>query len=154
MSLEQIKDITEKVISYLKRKCLCPEQVEDKEIVDYIYAQQQPSGKIDKYSFIDDTELSAIKRIMTGGSFNRFLQLDELKHDIDTRIATLHDQELQRDTLLRQQSGGNAELIKEYEEAERNLDVCKMAADDLNSEITNWISRFTGMTFRFNRSRM
>lgn len=136
LSLEQIKDITEKVISYLKRKCLCPEQVEDKEIVDYIYAQQQPSGKIDKYSFIDDTELSAIKRIMTGGSFNRFLQLDELKHDIDTRIATLHDQELQRDTLLRQQSGGNAELIKEYEEAERNLDVCKMAADDLNSEIT------------------
>ena len=72
---------------------------------------------------------------MTGGSFNRFLQLDELKHDIDTRIATLHDQEMQRDTLLKQQSSGNAELIKDYEEAERKLDACKMAADDLNSEI-------------------
>ena len=87
------------------------------------------------HSFIDDHELEAIKKFLTASSFNRFLQLDALRHDIDTRIATLRDQELQRDTLLKQQSGGNAELIKDYEEAERKLAACKQEAENIQLEI-------------------
>ena len=135
LSLEQLKEITDKIIGYLKRKCLCPEYVDESALVDYLVEQQQPTSKVDKYSFIDDHELEAIKKFLTASSFNRFLQLDALRHDIDTRIATLRDQELQRDTLLKQQSGGNAELIKDYEEAERKLAACKQEAENIQLEI-------------------
>ena len=43
---------------------------------------------------------------------------------------------MQRDTLLKQQSGGNAELIKDYEEAERKLAACKQEAENIQPEIT------------------
>ena len=136
LSLEQLKDVTDKILTYLKRRLLCPENVQESDIVEYLTEQQQPNSKVDKYSFIDDNELDAIKKLMTTGSYNRFLQLDTLKHDIDARVATLRDQEMQRDTLLRQQSGGNSELIKDYENAEQKLSALKQEEENINSEIS------------------
>lgn len=136
LSLEQLEDITGRILSYLKRKCLCPEHVSDSELVEYLMEQQQPQGKVDKYSFIDDTELAMLKKMLTTASYNRFIQLDSLKHDIDARVATLKDQEMQLATLLKQQSGGNTVIITEYEEAERRLNELKQAAEDINTEIT------------------
>lgn len=136
LSLEQLKDVTDKILTYLKRRLLCPENVQESDIVEYLTEQQQPNSKVDKYSFINDNELDAIKKLMTTGSYNRFLQLDTLKHDIDARVATLRDQEMQRDTLLRQQSGGNSELIKDYENAEQKLSALKQEEENINSEIS------------------
>lgn len=134
LSLEQVRELTSKILGYLKRKCLCPESVADSEIVDYVVEQQRPTNRVDKYSYIDDYELESLKKMLTAPSYNRFLQLDVLRHDLDTRIDALRDQRMQRDTLMRQQNGGNAELIRDYEAAQKSLESLKQEAEAIGAE--------------------
>jgi len=137
LSLEQLQDITNQILKYLKKNLLCVEGIDDEKIVAYLRKQQMAQeGILDKYSYLDGTEVDAIKAALSSHSVNTFIQLDTLRHDVDTRVSTLKEQEMQKDSLERMQRGGNATIIKDYEDSEAKLNNLKDSLTDIRGRIS------------------
>ncbi|MCI1784515.1 MAG: AAA family ATPase [Bacteroidales bacterium] len=137
LSLEQLQDITNQILKYLKKNLLCVEGIDDEKIVAYLRKQQMAQeGILDKYSYLDGTEVDAIKAALSSHSVNTFIQLDTLRHDVDTRVSTLKEQEMQKDSLERMQRGGNATIIKDYEDSEAKLNNLKDSSTDIRGRIS------------------
>lgn len=125
LSLEQIKEVTAKIISYMKSKVLCPQDVDVDEIVKYVQRTQKQLESVDNYSLLDDSELEALQDLIKANSVNEFIALDRLHKDVETRLELLENQTRQVNILRGSLIGGNAAIIKEFEEARQSLDVLK-----------------------------
>ena len=136
-SPEDIKDITAKVLNYLKEFSLCSHDIESENIAAYIIAQQKRSDKIDKYSFLDDTEMNAFKDLLNLNAVNEFVRLDRIRMDLEEDIANLPNLKMQKETLEKSRSNGNFELIKDYEAALASIKTSK----DREVEIKNIIDK-------------
>lgn len=132
---QQLKDVTDRVLGYLKSKLLCPDNVSSEDIVAHLESQQEPLQHDNRFDFLDDAEFEALKGILTANTFNGFLPLNDSKGDIDKRIAVLKDDEMQLRTLLDLQSGGNESIIRDYERDEDEIRKLKEANDDASAEI-------------------
>ncbi len=135
LSTEQLADVTERVLSYLKAKLLCPDNVTTEDIVAHLEAQQEPLQHDHRFDFLDDAEFEALKGILYANTFNGFIPLNESKRDIDKRIAVLKDDEMQLRTLMDLQSGGNESIIRDYESDEEEIRKLKEANDNATAEI-------------------
>lgn len=135
LSTEQLTDVTERVLSYLKAKLLCPETVSAQDIVAHLEAQQEPLQHDHRFDFLDEAEFDALKAILTANTFNGFIPLNESKRDIDKRISMLKDDEMQLRTLVELQAGGNEAVIREYEYDESQIQRLKDENDDASNEI-------------------
>ena len=60
LSLEQMREVTTKILGYLKSKCLCPDSVEDDDVVAYLKSQQEALQRKDDYAFLDESEFDAL----------------------------------------------------------------------------------------------
>lgn len=125
LSLEQIREVTAKIISYMKRKALCPQDVDIDEIVKFVQHSQKQLESIDRYSFLDDSELEALQDLVKGNAVNEFIALDRLHKDVENRLDMLENQTRQVNILRGSLIGGNASIIKDFEEAKQRLDVLK-----------------------------
>lgn len=135
LSTEQLADVTERVLSYLKAKLLCPDNVTTEDIVAHLEAQQEPLQHDHRFDFLDEAEFEALKGILYANTFNGFIPLNESKRDIDKRIAVLKDDEMQLRTLMDLQSGGNESIIRDYESDEEEIRKLKEANDNATAEI-------------------
>lgn len=61
LTLEQINEVTAKIISYMKSKVLCPQDVDADEIINYVQRTQKQLESVDQYSFLDDSEIEALQ---------------------------------------------------------------------------------------------
>ena len=111
----QLKEVTGKILSYLKFKLLCPNTVDEDIVVDYLLNQQKQHQRTDKYAFLDDTEFEALKNLLNANAVNEFIQLNNI--------------------LRRSQVSGNAEIIKAYEDANRQLETLKKEYEDRVTQI-------------------
>lgn len=125
LSLEQIREVTAKIISYMKRKALCPQDVDIDEIVKFVQHSQKQLESVDRYSFLDDSELEALQDLVKGNAVNEFIALDRLHKDVENRLDMLENQTRQVNILRGSLIGGNAAIIKDFEEAKQRLDVLK-----------------------------
>lgn len=125
LSLEQIKEVTAKIISYMKNKVLCPADVDTDEIVDYVQRTQKQLVSVDQYSFLDDSELEALQDLIKANAVNEFIALDRLHKDVETRLDLLENQTRQVNILRGSLIGGNETIIKEFEDAKLKLDNLK-----------------------------
>lgn len=64
LSLEQMREVTTKILGYLKSKCLCPDSVEDDDVVAYLKSQQEALQRKDDYAFLDESEFDALKNLL------------------------------------------------------------------------------------------
>ena len=135
LTLEQIKEVTTKIISYMKNKVLCPQDVDAGEIVDYVQRSQKQLQREDKYAFLDDTELEALQDLVKANAVNEFIALDRLHKDVETRLDLLENQTRQVNILRSSLVGGNATIIKEFEDAKQKLEVLKREYDEREAEI-------------------
>lgn len=125
LSLDQIKEVTAKIISYMKSRVLCPQDVDADEIVNYVQRTQKQLESVDNYSFLDDSELEALQDLIKANAVNEFVALDRLHKDVETRLDLLENQARQVNILRGSLIGGNATIIKEFEDAKQRLDVLK-----------------------------
>ena len=125
LSLDQIKEVTAKIISYMKSRVLCPQDVDADEIVNYVQRTQKQLESVDNYSFLDDSELEALQDLIKANAVNEFVALDRLHKDVETRLDLLENQVRQVNILRGSLIGGNATIIKEFEDAKQRLDVLK-----------------------------
>lgn len=135
LSLEQIKEVTAKIISYMKSKVLCPQDVDADEIINYVQRTQKQLESVDRYSFLDDSELEALQDLIKANAVNEFIALDRLHKDVETRLDLLENQTRQVNILRGSLIGGNATIIKEFEEAKQKLDVLKKEYTDREGAI-------------------
>lgn len=130
LTLEQMRDVTAKIISFLKAKALCAPNVDNETVVSFLINQQESLNRKDEYAFLDDTEFEALKNLLNANSVNEFLQLNDLHYDLEKRIENYDNQQKQIDILRRSLVSGNGEIIKAYEDNSRQLETLKKEQDD------------------------
>lgn len=129
-SVEQMREVTTKILGYLKSKYLCPESVEDDDVVAYLKSQQESLHRKDNYAFMDESELEALKNLLNANAVNEFITLNDSRHDLEKRLENYDNQLRQISLLRRSMVNGNTEIIKAYEEASRELETLKKEADN------------------------
>lgn len=135
LSLEQMREVTTKILGYLKSKCLCPDSVEDDEVVAYLKSQQEALQRKDDYAFLDESEFDALKNLLGANAVNEFIALNDSRYDLEKRLENYDNQQSQIALLRRSMVSGNTEIIKAYEEASRELEILKKEADDRKMSI-------------------
>lgn len=130
LSVEQMREVTTKILGYLKSKYLCPESVEDDDVVAYLKSQQESLHRKDNYAFMDESELEALKNLLNANAVNEFITLNDSRHDLEKRLENYDNQLRQISLLRRSMVSGNTEIIKAYEEASRELETLKKEADN------------------------
>lgn len=130
LSVEQVREVTTKILGYLKSKYLCPESVEDDDVVAYLKSQQESLHRKDNYAFMDESELEALKNLLNANAVNEFITLNDSRHDLEKRLENYDNQLRQISLLRRSMVNGNTEIIKAYEEASRELESLKKEADN------------------------
>ena len=135
LSLEQMREVTTKILGYLKSKCLCPDSVEDDDVVAYLKSQQEALQRKDDYAFLDESEFDALKNLLGANAVNEFIALNDSRYDLEKRLENYDNQQSQIALLRRSMVSGNTEIIKAYEEANRELEILKKEADDRKMSI-------------------
>lgn len=130
LSVEQMREVTTKILGYLKSKYLCPESVEDDDVVAYLKSQQESLHRKDNYAFMDESELEALKNLLNANAVNEFITLNDSRHDLEKRLENYDNQLRQISLLRRSMVNGNTEIIKASEEASRELETLKKEADN------------------------
>lgn len=130
LSVEQMREVTTKILGYLKSMYLCPESVEDDDVVAYLKSQQESLHRKDNYAFMDESELEALKNLLNANAVNEFITLNDSRHDLEKRLENYDNQLRQISLLRRSMVNGNTEIIKAYEEASRELESLKKEADN------------------------
>lgn len=130
LSVEQMREVTTRILGYLKSKYLCPESVEDDDVVAYLKSQQESLHRKDNYAFMDESELEALKNLLNANAVNEFITLNDSRHDLEKRLENYDNQLRQISLLRRSMVNGNTEIIKAYEEASRELETLKKEADN------------------------
>lgn len=129
-SVEQMREVTTKILGYLKSKYLCPESVEDDDVVAYLKSQQESLHRKDNYAFMDESELEALKNLLNANAVNEFITLNDSRHDLEKRLENYDNQLRQISLLRRSMVNGNTEIIKAYKEASQELETLKKEADN------------------------
>lgn len=133
--IETLRDVTAKIIDYLKELSLCSQAVDEENVVAHMIALQNTTNAQDPYDYLDDAEVEALKELPKKGGGNHFVTLDRKRQDMEIQLANLDNLRTEKRTLEQTQAGGNNLLIANYEDAKRAVDKLKTHEDSLRSEI-------------------
>ncbi len=119
--IELLKDVTSKIIGYLKELSLCSETVEVNTVVDHIIAVQKSTNEPDPYEYLDEEEVTALKGIGRRLGNNRFATIDSQRQNLEIQLSSLDNWTEERNHLVQALTDGDASLISEYETKKREL---------------------------------
>lgn len=135
LTANQLRDVTNRILAYLKHKLLCPQNVEEETIFEHLLEEQSQLHQTDPYGFLDESEFDALKAVIGANSVNEFLQLNDMKYDLEKRLENYDNQQKQIDILRKGLVVGNLEIIKAYEDTTIKLEVLKKEHDDRSQAI-------------------
>ena len=133
--IETLRDVTAKIIDYLKELSLCSQAVDEENVVAHMVALQNTTNAQDPYDYLNDAEVEALEELPKKGGGNHFVTLDRKRQDMEIQLANLDNLRTEKRTLEQTQAGGNNLLIANYEDAKRSVDKLKTHEDSLKSEI-------------------
>ena len=133
--LETLKDVTNKIITYLKDLSLCSESVDEEQVVSHIVAIQNSTNKEDPFGYLDEAEVTALSNLVKRTGSNQFIALDRQRQELEIQLSTLDNLRSQKQTLEQTQAGGNEYLIQNYEAAQRQIEKLKGQEATLKADI-------------------
>ena len=133
--LETLKDVTNKIITYLKDLSLCSESVDEEQVVSHIVAIQNSTNKEDPFGYLDETEVTALSNLVKRTGSNQFIALDRQRQELEFQLSTLDNLRSQKQTLEQTQAGGNEYLIQNYEAAQKQIEKLKGQEATLKADI-------------------
>lgn len=133
--LETLKDVTNKIITYLKDLSLCSESVDEEQVVSHIVAIQNSTNKEDPFGYLDEAEVTALYNLVKRTGSNQFIALDRQRQELEIQLSTLDNLRSQKQTLEQTQAGGNEYLIQNYEAAQRQIEKLKGQEATLKADI-------------------
>ena len=133
--LETLKDVTNKIITYLKDLSLCSESVDEEQVVSHIVAIQNSTNKEDPFGYLDEAEVTALSNLVKRTGSNQFIALDRQRQELEFQLSTLDNLRSQKQTLEQTQAGGNEYLIQNYEAAQKQIEQLKGQEATLKADI-------------------
>ena len=133
--LETLKDVTNKIITYLKDLSLCNESVDEEQVVAHIVAVQNSTNKEDPFSYLDEAEVTALANLTKRSGVNQFIALDRERQELEIQLSTLDDLRSQKQTLEQTQTNGNEYLIQNYETAQQQVEELQAQEATLKANI-------------------
>lgn len=133
--LETLRDVTAKIIDYLKELSLCSPEVDEENVVKHIVAMQNTTNRQDPFDYLDNAEIAALKSLAGRGANNQFVALYRQRQDLEVLLATIEELRTEKNNLEQTRAGGNEFIISNYEESQRKLDKAKIAEGQLKQEI-------------------
>lgn len=133
--LETLKDVTNKIITYLKDLSLCSESVDEEQVVSHIVAIQNSTNKEDPFGYLDEAEVTALSNLVKRTGSNQFIALDRQRQELEIQLSTLDNLRSQKQTLEQTQAGGNKYLIQNYEAAQKQIEKLKGQEATLKADI-------------------
>lgn len=133
--LETLKDVTNKIITYLKDLSLCSESVDEEQVVSHIVAIQNSTNKEDPFSYLDEAEVTTLSNLVKRTGSNQFIALDRQRQELEIQLSTLDNLRSQKQTLEQTQAGGNEYLIQNYEAAQKQIEKLKGQEATLKADI-------------------
>ncbi len=140
-SLETLRDVTTKVIDYLKQLSLCSPDVDEENVVSHMVAVQNTTNQQDPFDFLDSEEITALKSLVSRGASNQFVSLYRQRQDLEVLLATIEELRTEKKNLQQSQVGGNEYIISSYEESQRKLEKAKIREGQLRQDIQKLTSR-------------
>lgn len=143
--LETLRDVTGKIIDYLKELSLCSPDVDEENVIKHMVAVQNTTNRQDPFDFLDSSEISALKSLVSRGSNNQFVSLYRQRQDLEVLLATIEEMRTEKKNLEQTRAGGNEFIISSYEDSQRKLEKAKVSEGQLKQEIQkleNRIHRF------------
>ena len=133
--IETLRDVTSKIIDYLKELSLCSQAVDEENVVSHIVAMQNTTNVTDPYDYLNTTEVDVLRELPKKGNGNQFVSIDRKRQDMEIKLANLDNLRTEKRTLEQTQAGGNNMLIANYEESKRTLEKLKTQEDNLKNDI-------------------
>lgn len=133
--IETLRDVTSKIIDYLKELSLCSQAVDEENVVSHIVAMQNTTNAKDPYDYLNTAEVDALQELPKKGNGNQFVSIDRKRQDMEIQLANLDNLRTERRTLEQTRAEGNNMLITNYEESKRTLEKLKTKEDNLKNEI-------------------
>ena len=133
--LETLKDVTNKIITYLKDLSLCSESVDEEQVVSHIVAIQNSTNKEDPFGYLDEAEVTALSNLVKRTGSNQFIAFDRQRQELEIQLSTLDNLRSQKQTLEQTQAGGNEYLIQNYEAAQKQIEKLKSQEATLKADI-------------------
>lgn len=133
--IETLRDVTLKIIDYLKELSLCSQAVDEENVISHIVAMQNTTNAKDPYDYLNTVEVDALRELPKKGNGNQFVSIDRKRQDMEIQLANLDNLRTEKRTLEQTQAGGNGLLIANYEDAKRSVDKLKTQEDSLKNEI-------------------
>lgn len=133
--IETLRDVTSKIIDYLKELSLCSQAVDEENVISHIVAMQNTTNAKDPYDYLNTVEVDALRELPKKGNGNQFVSIDRKRQDMEIQLANLDNLRTEKRTLEQTQAGGNGLLIANYEDAKRSVDKLKTQEDSLKNEI-------------------
>lgn len=133
--IETLRDVTSKIIDYLKELSLCSQAVDEENVISHIVAMQNTTNAKDPYDYLNTAEVDALRELPKKGNGNQFVSIDRKRQDMEIQLANLDNLRTEKRTLEQTQAGGNGLLIANYEDAKHSVDKLKTQEDSLKNEI-------------------
>lgn len=133
--IETLRDVTSKIIDYLKELSLCSQAVDEENVISHIVAMQNTTNAKDPYDYLNTAEVDALRELPKKGNGNQFVSIDRKRQDMEIQLANLDNLRTEKRTLEQTQAGGNGLLIANYEDAKRSVDKLKTQEDSLKNKI-------------------
>ena len=133
--LETLKDVTSKIITYLKDLSQCSESVDEEQVVSHIVAIQNSTNKEDPFGYLDEAEVTALSNLVKRTGSNQFIALDRQRQELEIQLSTLDNLRSQKQTLEQTQAGGNEYLIQNYEASQNQIEKLKGQEATLKADI-------------------
>ena len=134
-SEEKVREIAHKIFTYLRDLAVISSDIEEESVVTYVMDKTRIKKETDPYEFLDDADVTALTQLVNTNSSNPYIRLNERRQQCETKIDSLPDLNLQKQTYEKQLVGGNGVLIAEYEAKEIELQSLKDAETNLRQEI-------------------
>ena len=133
--IETLRDVTSKIIEYLKELSLCSHTVDEENVVAHMVALQNATNTEDPYDYLDNSEVTALRELPGKGGHNQFVSIDRKRQELEVQLANIDNLKSEKRTLEQTRSGGNSMLIANYEEAKHNIEKQKTLEGSLKGEI-------------------
>ena len=133
--LETLRDVTARIVDYLKGLSLCSPDVDEENVVSHMVALQNATNRQDPFDYLDNAEIDALKSLVNRSPNNQFGALYRQRQDLEVLLATIEELRTEKNNLEQTRAGGNEFIISSYEENQRKLDKAKIAEGQLKQEI-------------------
>lgn len=131
----QIEAISKTILKYLAENKLVLKEISLTELVDYVIASSTDPTTIDKYAYLEFSEVKALEGLFNIKAINNFPSLNQQQTELNMSLAQIASIESQIEAMKAQITGKDYNLLKAYEENEATIKTTEVKINEITDEV-------------------